>query len=77
MTTTSPVSALPALVLFSAVAVVLVALKLCKVIAWSWWIVTAPWWIPIIMMIGACLLALIPSKEERAARRLSKKFELK
>jgi len=26
-------------------------LKLCEIVNWSWWFVTAPLWIPIIMFI--------------------------
>ncbi len=38
--------------------VAFVILKLCKVINWSWWWVTAPFWIPI--AVGA-LLVLVAS----------------
>lgn len=43
--------------------VAFVILKLCKVINWSWWWVTAPFWIPVAIgalciVIGATILAL-------------------
>lgn len=31
--------------------IVFLVLKLCGVIAWSWWWVTAPLWIPILLVI--------------------------
>lgn len=37
---------------------VLLVLKLCKVIDWSWWWVTAPLWIPIGILI-ICLIAYL------------------
>ena len=33
-----------------------IVLKLCKVIAWSWWWVTAPFWIPAALAILALLI---------------------
>lgn len=35
---------------------VFIILKLCKVIAWSWWWVTAPFWIPAALAILALLI---------------------
>jgi hypothetical protein len=35
---------------------VLLTLKLCHVIDWSWWWVTAPLWAP--LMLALCLLTL-------------------
>lgn len=39
--------------LFGILGVVFVILKLCKVITWSWWLVTLPFWvgIPILIII--------------------------
>lgn len=34
--------------------VVFVALKLTGVIDWSWWWVTAPFWLPIVVFIAVC-----------------------
>lgn len=43
-------------------------LKLCKVIAWSWWWVTAPLWIPaaiyIVVLVVAALIAVIVGKND-------------
>ena len=36
--------------------VVFLVLKLCHVIDWSWWWVTAPLWIPVAAVIGLALL---------------------
>ena len=33
-----------------------IVLKLCKVITWSWWWVTAPFWIPASLAILALLI---------------------
>ena len=33
-------------------------LKLTKTIDWSWWWVTAPLWIPIVLILGALAIAL-------------------
>lgn len=35
-------------------AIVFIVLKLTKVIAWSWWLVLAPLWLPI--FVSACIL---------------------
>ncbi len=42
--------------------VVFVVLKLCKVIAWSWWWVLAPLWIP--LAIGAVFALIITILED-------------
>ena len=36
-----------------------IVLKLTKVIAWSWWWVLAPLWIPILIAVVAVVLAVI------------------
>lgn len=36
--------------LFELLGVVFIVLKLCGVIDWSWWWVTAPIWIPIVLV---------------------------
>ena len=43
--------------------IVFLVLKLTKVVTWSWWLVTAPLWIPfgiaLVIMIIATVIALI------------------
>lgn len=39
--------------IFGLLGVVFVTLKLCGVIDWSWWWVTAPFWIGIVLFIAA------------------------
>lgn len=40
-------------------AIVFIILKLCNVIAWSWWWVTVPLWIPIIIILLGFIFLLI------------------
>ena len=47
--------------------VAFIVLKLCKVINWSWWWVTAPFWIPVgivIVMIFIAAVLLAIAKDE-------------
>ena len=39
--------------------IVFVTLKLCKVIAWSWWWILAPMWIPLTLVLSIIGLGLI------------------
>lgn len=39
--------------------VVFLVLKLVGVIAWSWWWVAAPIWVPLVVFFAACVLAAI------------------
>jgi hypothetical protein len=39
--------------------IVFLVLKLCKVIDWSWWWVTAPLWIPIALFVGICGVVIV------------------
>lgn len=41
---------------------VFLVLKLCKIITWSWWWVTAPLWIPLGIAIIFIVIALIAYK---------------
>lgn len=45
--------------------VLFIALKLCGVISWSWWWVTAPFWLPIcilgVLFLLVCSLAVLKS----------------
>ena len=38
---------------------VFLVLKLCKVIDWSWWWVSAPLWIPVAIVCGIFVIACI------------------
>ena len=35
---------------------IFLVLKLCNVINWSWWWVTAPLWIPFVLVLAICLI---------------------
>ena len=39
--------------------IVFLILKLCGVIPWSWWWVTAPLWIPVALFLCVCLIVFI------------------
>ena len=39
--------------------VLFVGLKLTNVIAWSWWWVLSPMWIPLLLLIGFLIIAAI------------------
>ena len=39
--------------------VVFLVLKLCGVIGWSWWWVTAPLWLPIALLLAVVVLVII------------------
>ena len=39
--------------------VLFVGLKLTNVIAWSWWWVLSPLWIPLLLLIGFLIIAAI------------------
>jgi hypothetical protein len=52
---------------FGLLAVAFIVLKLCKVIDWSWWWVTAPIWAPIPFVIAILVVvAYYEAKAERA-----------
>lgn len=38
--------------------VIFVILKLVGVITWSWWVVTAPFWVPVVLVIVIALIIL-------------------
>lgn len=38
---------------------IFLVLKLCGVITWSWWWVTAPLWIPFALFVGICLVVVL------------------
>jgi len=39
--------------------VTFIILKLCGVIAWSWWWVLAPFWIPVAIAVILCVIILL------------------
>lgn len=43
---------------FSLLTILFIALKLTGVIAWSWWWVLAPLWMPIVLVLGVVLIVL-------------------
>ena len=38
---------------------IFLVLKLCGVIAWSWWWVTAPLWIPFVLFFAVCVIVFL------------------
>jgi len=38
---------------------IFLVLKLCGVIAWSWWWVTAPLWLPVALFVAVCVIVFI------------------
>ncbi|MDV3711198.1 hypothetical protein CMU41_05140 [Elizabethkingia anophelis] len=45
--------------LLGVLTIVFIVLKLTKLIAWSWWWVLAPTWIPVALFIGFAIIMLI------------------
>ncbi len=39
--------------------IVFLVLKLCNVIDWSWWWVTAPLWIPVAIFVAVCVVVFV------------------
>ena len=60
--------------LFTGLLLLFIGLKLANIIDWSWWWVTAPFWIPLLFAIVVGVLAVIAkwmeTPKERAARTL-------
>ena len=44
---------------FGLLAIVFITLKLCDVIAWSWWWVLAPLWIPFAVIFAIAIICMI------------------
>ena len=44
---------------FGLLAIVFITLKLCGVIAWSWWWVLAPLWIPFAVIFAIAIICMI------------------
>ncbi len=46
----------------SILTLIFITLKLCNVIAWSWWAVLSPIWLPLLLVmafLGICLIVAI------------------
>ena len=56
MSDTNTIVAMPGL--SSMLTVLFVALKLTGVVAWSWWWVLAPLWVPILLLIAIAIIIL-------------------
>lgn len=54
--------------MLSLLGVAFVVLKLCGVIDWSWWWVTAPFWIPVALALIIILLWIIVRAVKRKKR---------
>jgi uncharacterized membrane protein (DUF485 family) len=39
--------------------IVFLVLKLCNVINWSWWWVTAPLWMPVTIFVAVCVVVFV------------------
>lgn len=39
--------------------IVFLVLKLCSVINWSWWWVTAPLWMPVAIFVAVCVVVFV------------------
>lgn len=44
---------------FGALTILFIALKLTDVIAWSWWWVLAPMWVPSAVVLGVLVIMLV------------------
>lgn len=54
--------------MLSLLGVAFVVLKLCGVIDWSWWWVTAPFWVPVALSLIIILLWIIVRAVKRKKR---------
>jgi len=54
--------------MLSLLGVAFVVLKLCGVIDWSWWWVTAPFWVPVALALIIILLWIIVRAVKRKKR---------
>ena len=57
-------------IIFPGMFLIFLTLKLCGVIAWSWWLVTAPLWGPLIVWFLLIMLAFVCVIKESKADRL-------
>ena len=49
----------PGLGFFSTIFLIFLTLKLCKVITWSWWLVFAPLYFPMLFLVGSLILIFV------------------
>lgn len=55
---------------------IFLTLKLCDIISWSWWWVTAPLWIPILLVVvGFIIIVTIDYSKEIKQKSKSKRFK--
>lgn len=54
------------LTLLDALTVLFVALKLCGVVAWPWWAVLAPLWVPLAVLLLVVIAAIAASAARRS-----------
>lgn len=52
--------------------IVFIVLKLCNVIAWSWWWVLSPVWLPIVIVCGLFIVSIVVKTTE--ARKERKRY---
>ena len=52
----------------SLLGVVFIVLKLTDVIDWSWWWVTSPFWINVVLAVGVCLFLALAVGDPPTAR---------
>lgn len=45
--------------------VAFIVLKLCKVISWSWWWITAPVWIPLVILVALAVYVVYTLRNEK------------
>lgn len=56
--------------------IVFIVLKLCNLIAWSWWWVLSPVWIPIAIVCGLFIVSIVVKATEarKARKRYAEKY---
>ena len=59
----------------SVLGLVFITLKLCHVINWSWWWVTAPFWIPVALGIILIMALIFTGNTHKLAEELKKSAE--
>lgn len=44
---------------FGALGITFIALKLCGVIDWEWWLVLAPLWVPVLVWVAVAFIVFV------------------